>query len=562
MDESRQEAPMERPGSPPGRAFFLLVLFCALLLRLLPVFQHVMVDEPVILGNITTFFERRTIVPTHFDYPTFFSYLAALPTIATALLAPAFGSVRSAHEFLAYQVFESPIPYAPIRLTSVALGWLSVYILYRLGRRHWDELTGLLAASFLTISISHIQRSALGLPDAATAFFSCLTLYAALSAMRAEGLRPWALAGVCAGLLTAAKYNGALLLVCIPAAYGVALQRRGILLRPAQWRLLPMTLAAGACVAAFFVASPGWLIAPGAFWKAFVYDCRHMQEGHIGFYGATYGRWLKQFWDVEKGLSVLFAAGWLFALLRPTGERIVLALCALAGFAVIGGWRYGDAHYFLFLYPVFCLLAAVFCRSAVKRLPSGWRKWAAAGVLGACVVPSLAVAARNAVLSVAVEDNRDAALKWIYHSIPPEAVIAKDPWYSPRLISHAEAAAWLNSPLKGFFAKELQKRATYYVIDIAQQSPRTQMRFVFPESLSAVPADFMVVSSWWHERFENPLPPPDNPSYEEDVAGRRFYRELFGAGKDSGWTRIGSFDSPVGPRVEIYGRSLNPRPGP
>ena len=60
----------------------LIVIFLALVIRVLDGIRvPLYMDEVPLLYNISHFISNKTILPEHFSYPTFFSYLMIIPVL-------------------------------------------------------------------------------------------------------------------------------------------------------------------------------------------------------------------------------------------------------------------------------------------------------------------------------------------------------------------------------------------------------------------------------------------------------------------------------------------------
>src|SRR6478752_2227058 len=113
-----------------ARRCLIGVLIGAAALRAAMLGMYVFNDEFPVVGNVLTFFRDRTIVPSHFAYPTLFSYLATLPTLAGACLEYALGVIPSVNDVGSPLELDWVIGVLPARLTSTVFALLTVLVVY------------------------------------------------------------------------------------------------------------------------------------------------------------------------------------------------------------------------------------------------------------------------------------------------------------------------------------------------------------------------------------------------------------------------------------------------
>ena len=141
------------------------------------------------------------------------------------------------------------------RSFHVALGVLSVFLAWRLGRALGGAITGLLAAAWLGSMVWPVRFSALINEDMPCVVACELALLASLAAVRSGRLRRFAVAGVAIGAATATKLSAAP--VALPLVAGAACLRR-------TWarRLVAVALAAVVAAGTLLVVSPSLVTRP------------------------------------------------------------------------------------------------------------------------------------------------------------------------------------------------------------------------------------------------------------------------------------------------------------
>lgn len=130
---------------------------------------------------------------------------------------------------------------APIGL-NIALGTLSVGLIWRVARTWFGPVAGIMAATILALNEFHITFSRSGLTDVAFAFFFLLALHLIVAALQRGSLWLSVLAGLVVGAAWNTKYHGWFALFVGSAALLPLILRQGwqVLLERRAW--LPLTV--------------------------------------------------------------------------------------------------------------------------------------------------------------------------------------------------------------------------------------------------------------------------------------------------------------------------------
>lgn len=517
------------------------VLIVSAILRFALCARYVSGDETRILKNAIHFFSHHTLMPTHFNYPTLFSYLAAAPIRIGATVLKMRGAIASLPFLFDLHANDSVLPILPARITSAIFGVLTILVLFKIGERCCNRETGLVAAAILGFSNIHNLYSGYAFPDATMTFFATCALFFSLSALESESLRDYILAGVFAGLAAATKYNGAFILLVIVCVHFVARGDTRKLLSFRYHRRMMLCLFAFMC--AFVLGTPGWIIRPNFFWNALMYERRHMIAGDVYDVGIPYIRQVQVFWKWETTTAVLFALGLLYALYRRKKMDTVMLVVVAACFIYIGSLGKKDIHYMLFLFPVLCLLSARMlndARAALKRAPV---------VLGTLlIVIALAWPAYKAFSQAAeqlLEDNRWTARRWIHEHIAANARIVIDWAYVPKLnrSRHLDSRAlWdTRSRRQGKNTRD-GKRYALFQLDY-------DLTF-----LEEVEAEYLLTSSGCYDRYIDAPSPSRSPEHAAYHRLKDTYSAILFDAESHGWRLLKRFDAGKGPVILLYER--------
>jgi hypothetical protein len=503
---------------------------------------YVFNDEYPVLGNVLTFFRDRTLVPSHFAYPTLFSYLIALPTVIGAALLRLAGVLPSLADVGGLLDVDSVLAVLPARLTSCAFAVATLIVVFDAGRRFYSEGVALVAVALIGFSSLHVVYSAYALPDVTMTCFAACSLRASLAAWRSRRTRDLLLASAFAGLTAATKYNGALVLLAaavVPLLHLADDNRLTI----RQAVVAPPWLAMGLLfVVAFLIGCPGWLIRPAAFYRAIEYESVHMQTGHPGFFGVPYVQQVVLLWQWEKTASVLMLSGLIYAVYKRTRPDVILLAVIGPAVAIIGSWAKQDLHYLLFIYPAVALLAGRVVVDVASACRSRRRQVAFALAVAALVAWPFVGVTIGAFTQLR-SDSRWVAAEWIQRTIPEGTAIVLEEEHShlPRFFTPDEKRRLLAGDHRRFYERRLSATRAYRLIPL-QYDPRW---------LATVDAPYLLVGSDTFDRyFTTPAPPADSPLLAAFAARRDTYRMLF-EGR-SPWVVSKVFETGKGPRILLY----------
>jgi 4-amino-4-deoxy-L-arabinose transferase-like glycosyltransferase len=270
----------------PSTVWIGIVLLIALALRLwgsgygLPAYTHYHPDEHALVERAAAILWTGDWNLGHFNYPAFYAYIQTLAHAGYFLYGAAQG--------LWSQVFPFTIPeyYHVSRVVTALFGTLSVLVVYLVGREMFRRRAALLASVLLATSYLHIVHSHYATFDVMVAFLAALTLLFS-ELLRTRGEPKWyLLAGLCAGLAGATKYNGAVVMLVPLAAH--------ILATPwGEWGWLNsrLFLALAGFTAGFFGGNPYALGNMDEFLNGLALVLHHYGTNQPGFEGTGNWRW-------------------------------------------------------------------------------------------------------------------------------------------------------------------------------------------------------------------------------------------------------------------------------
>ena len=263
-----------------------LVLLVSLALRLwgsdfgLPAYTRYHPDEHALVERAAQILWTGDWNLHRFNYPPFYAYLN---TIADSLYF-LYGVTQNLWEYL--PTFVVPNYYQVGRWLTACFGTLTILVIYLVGRQLWNRRTGLLAALLLGGNYLHIIHSHYATFDIMVGFLAALTLLFSELIRTRQQARWYFLAGLCAGLAGATKYNGAVVLVLPLLAH--------LLATPwGEWGWLNSRLGAtiGGFLLGFFGGNPFALGNLPDFLTGLATVLHHYGTAQPGFEGLGNWRW-------------------------------------------------------------------------------------------------------------------------------------------------------------------------------------------------------------------------------------------------------------------------------
>ena len=428
------------------RRLFVLVLFVALAVRVWGIdfgmpFVNARPDETQIAGPAVGFLTGN-LRPPFLQWPTLFAYTVALVYLAYFALTRPFSGYATLAAFAeSRRVDLAPFIYVP-RALSALMGTMTVWWVYSIGRRAFDETVAIVAGSFLALCFLHVRDSHFGVTDVPMTALVVLTVLAILSWRQTGDLSRAAGAGLAAGLAASTKYNG--LGVCVP--FAVALVQRLMeerRTRPDALKRAAQALAAfgGLLALALFGTSPYILID----WPRFVRDVTATQSMVMQGHGMVLG----QGWSYYARVVLPAAVGWPIFLAGTAGAILLLAtrfresavvLAFPIAYYVVAGRGFGVfARYVLPVLPFLCITAAWFTVQAARLLSRGRSPAFRDGLIAAGAVAMLMPTAYKTLLLdrlLGTTDNRTITGRALMDILPPDTLV----YQSGEAYGHASLA--------------------------------------------------------------------------------------------------------------------------
>jgi len=412
-----------------------LVLLIALAVRLWGLgfgLPHIIArpDETEIAGPAVGFLSGD-LRPPYFEWPTLFTYTTALMYVIYFLVTRPFTGYASLAAFAeSRRQSVSPFLYMT-RALSVVMGTLTVWWVYAIARKVFDETIALVASLFLALAFLHVRDSHFGVTDVAMTGLVVLTVLLILRWRETGSIAGAAAAGLVGGLAGSTKYNG--LGVCVP--FAVAALQRGVDASRTQnasyaFRQTARDIAifTVCLLAAFFGASPYILIDWPRFLTAINGVSTHLIEGHGVLVGRGWSYYARILLPAAIGMPMYISAAVGVAGLLTTRFRdgSVLFAFPIAYYVLAGRGYTVFARYMIPVIPFLCIAAAWTVVAIVRSLTTNSTPAVRRLALAAA---SLAVVAPSAYKTLALDrllgttDNRVVVARALSQLLPPDSSI-------------------------------------------------------------------------------------------------------------------------------------------
>ncbi|HLF09606.1 MAG TPA: glycosyltransferase family 39 protein [Gammaproteobacteria bacterium] len=301
------------------------------------------------------------------------------------------------------------------RVVVVILGVLAVVLMYRLAERLFDRRTAAFAATFLTIAPYHALNSSWFTIDVPMATLLLVNMLLILSLMHRDRPALYAWWGLAFGYMLGMKLTAGLFLV-FPMV--LALTGEGPM-RLSRWRRLPVF--GGVALATFAMLNPQFFLAFDRFIERVALDKIDFWDRHAP---DTWIEVVAMQWEGYVGgvgAPIVLAAIAGIGLAGKRQPRVTLALaCLLLAYGLYFR-HYMLARYTIFVTPVLCMFAGVFCAALVNNVGVRMRIVGVAVLLG--VVAATAYLTAGGIVSRWF-DPRPQSARFIASEYPPGTTVA------------------------------------------------------------------------------------------------------------------------------------------
>jgi Dolichyl-phosphate-mannose-protein mannosyltransferase len=418
--------------APIPRKLLPIIFLIALALRLwgirfgLP-YAYTRLDETAIAGPAVGFLSGN-LDPPYFIYPTFFLYAVAATYAGWYVVSRPFTGYASLAAF-ADSRYQSVAPFFYLsRGLSAVMGALTVWFVFALCRRVFDETVGIIAALFTALAYLLVRDSHFGTTDITMTALVVLTVAAIARWRDVGGTGAAVVAGIAGGLATSTKYNALGVGVPFALAYFLRAARDTRIWRGLTREAVPAFAFVATLAFTFFATSPYTLIEPRRFLQDLLEPGQMLASAFAGVALRGWFQYARVTLPAALGWPLYLAgvAGVVWALAREFKAAAIVFAFPVAYYVVAGSGHTAFARYIIPVLPFLAIGAAWFLVTAVRailpRRPAALENAIIFATACLFVFPS----ARNAVALDRIltrPDTRLAAARALARTIPPGSLV-------------------------------------------------------------------------------------------------------------------------------------------
>jgi hypothetical protein len=330
------------------------------------------------------------------------------------------------------------------RCWMALLGTIAIYLVYLLGRKVKDDITGLFAALLFSITPLMAVSAHYTKEDTPLVFGVCLALLAIVKLSENRATQYYIYAGLACGLAFGIKFQGAALFLLIifvhflpefdPRRREKDFLRKGV----SKAGLKKMSIAFGAFITGFFLSSPVLIFNIPELIDGMNYQVNYIASGHHDKIAISALDYFFSFYLIKSiipGLNIFIfllsvAGAWL--LYKEERRKTLILLLWFFGYYLSAEISLAKPYpfysrYILPVIPVLCIFAGFsFAKSipVIKNPSRQWVKLLLGFGLSLMIAYPLYLSTRY-VLSMN-PDTRLIAREWIIRHIPADAVLYED----------------------------------------------------------------------------------------------------------------------------------------
>jgi hypothetical protein len=355
-------------------------------------------DEDVLVGR--SMGALHGAIDPHFaDWPHLYVYVSAA---WLAILKPLFPLLGPA------------APYLGVRLLDAAIGTATVVVVYRYGRRGYDDTTGLVAAIVMAAAFLAVRDSHFATTDTPLAFACMLGIGGAYRLAEGDTATRRAVGGVLLGAAAGVKYNGALVFASLAAA-------QALHFRVPRRAVVELVAIGFIAMAAFAISSPFLFIDLSSFASGIDYIFHHLASAQQPEIGYIHIPRLALWYGLDPPLFLLSLAGLAYAVIRRTKSDWILVAFVLAYYGLIGSGHMVFVRYAVPLIPPLVILGGRALVAVCERLKRA--RLCLAAALALVIIPAVAHDLTYDHL-IQQTDTRTQAFDWLRAHVPARARVA------------------------------------------------------------------------------------------------------------------------------------------
>lgn len=398
----------------------------------LPIFNHP--DERAYLPGAVYILHTLDLNPNYFHNPPLLTYMYSVVMFLYFLFGKLFGWFTSTKNFQELFLSDGTNFYVIARSLNALLSSGICLLVYIVGKKLFDKVTGLIASLLLCSTFLIIKDSHYAVTDIPGTFFLMLSFTYIIGIYTRGRAKDYMLGGLFAGMAVATKYNMGIVIIPLVLAHFLS-KRKIVITREFMWAIL-------GCFNGFILCCPWILLDYRKFWADFA--DQYMMGSITGLGGSTtisYGKYLLTLtWGYGLLPLCFFVIGAICLWRRKETQKLWILLCfPLVYYLLLGGIKMFYVRFAVPLIPYMCVLSAYGIISLTRRFSYKHQ-------VAALVLLTLVSVSQGIIFScihnhlITQTDTRLLARNWINDNLPHGSKIVAE-GYSPSLKSYDDTGS-------------------------------------------------------------------------------------------------------------------------
>lgn len=407
-----------------------LCLIMGLILRLwaldfgLPFFSHI--DEEHYLQRALRILRSRDLNPHYFRNPPLLTYLYSTVLFLYFIFGKLIALFASMKDFAELYLSNRTSFFVIARTINALFGVGICLVVYKVGKKLFDKITGLIASLLVCSSFLMVRDSHYAVNDIPGTFFLILSFSYIVSIYTQGRLKDYILSGLFAGMAVATKYNMGIIIFPLVLSHFLA-NRRIALNRNFIWAVL-------SCLVGFFLFCPWILLDYRTFWGQFAEQ--FMFSKHLWPGASSTVSYIQYFFTLLWGYGLLpfcfFIIGSVSLWREKEKQKLLLILCfPLFYYLPLGAMKLFFVRFAIPLIPYLCLLSAYGIISLAGHISYTYRRVALVLLILVSISQGVIFSCKHNYL-ISKTDTRILARNWIKNNLPYGSEIVTE-GYGPNL---------------------------------------------------------------------------------------------------------------------------------
>ena len=372
-------------------------------------------DEPKMVIAAVKFPPHLSVYP----HPTFLHYSMGVLTLPIKKIIPYHGSPRKDMKNF---MFQYNAIHLYMRIITLLFGIGTILMTYQVGRKFYNEASGLIAALFVSVSMVQVLYSTMAIAYMPLSFMFLVGFYRLIDLSGERRVSTYVQLGIIAGIIMGIKYTGIWFLLPLLGYSAYTQYKNREILKGLRNIIICLVIAFGV----LFITTPTLFFAKT--WTMFATELAELGMDKATIF--SFKLWRDNFYAIINAvgmpLGILYIGGLLYPLKKKVKDIVLLVL--IASFYVY--FRQGvKITYVIPIIPVFALVTAHAVYSLFKNV-----RMKKTVVVATVLVMIYTLGYDAFALYTRVNDPRTETVEYINENIPTGTTIGvatvskKYPW--------------------------------------------------------------------------------------------------------------------------------------